>query len=82
MESGIIYGTLIDPILKPMRKRVANEIHTNSTIIDIACGTGAQIFELAKHCFHSTGIDLSESMIEFAKKSARKQNLTNTNRRN
>lgn len=76
-ESGKFYGTLIDPILAPMRKRVADEIKPNQNIIDIACGTGAQVFELAKFATKVTGIDLSESMITHAKSASDKRDISN-----
>ena len=62
-ECGIFYGTFIDPLVNSMRKRVASEIKPNSTVIDVACGTGAQVFEMAKNAKRVVGIDLSESMI-------------------
>lgn len=77
VESGKFYGTVLDPILAPMRKRVALEIGANKTVIDIACGTGAQLFEIAGKAAKVTGVDLSESMIDFAKKSARNKNISN-----
>lgn len=67
-ECGIFYGTFIDPLVNSMRKRVASEIKPNSTVIDVACGTGAQVFEMAKNTKRVVGIDLSESMISFALK--------------
>ena len=69
VESGIFYGTFIDPILKPMRRRVADFINPGESVLDVACGTGAQIFELAGKVSKATGVDLSESMIKKALKS-------------
>jgi len=77
VESGMFYSTVIDPILAPIRKRIANEIEPNQKIIDIACGTGAQAFELAKISSKITGIDLSESMINYAKSSCLKKEVSN-----
>jgi ubiquinone/menaquinone biosynthesis C-methylase UbiE len=76
-ESGKFYGTLIDPILKPMRKRVAIEIPPGNSVLDIACGTGAQVFELSKNASKVTGVDLSHSMIEFAKATAKRKEMSN-----
>ena len=76
-ESGIFYATFIDPLLKPMRKHVINEIDPNSSVIDIACGTGAQVFEIAKIAKQTVGIDLSESMIKYATKMSINQTLNN-----
>ncbi len=72
-ESGPFYSTFIDPLLTTMRKRVALEIKSNEKVIDIACGTGAQVFALSKVAAKITGVDLSESMINFAKKASLKQ---------
>ena len=76
-ESGKFYGTLIDPVLKRMRLHVALEIQADQTVVDIACGTGAQVFELAKTASKVIGIDYSDSMIQFAKKTAQNQKLSN-----
>ncbi len=77
-ESGPFYSTFIDPLLTTMRKRIALEIKLNEKVIDIACGTGAQAFALSKVATKVTGIDLSESMINFAKKASVKQKTSNT----
>lgn len=77
VESGSFYSTVLDPILAPMRKRVTNEINTGEKIIDIACGTGAQVFELCETASEIVGVDLSESMINHAQNSVRKRNLLN-----
>lgn len=77
VESGSFYSTVLDPILTPMRKRVTNEINAGEKIIDIACGTGAQVFELCETASEIVGIDLSESMINHAQNSVRKRNIPN-----
>jgi ubiquinone/menaquinone biosynthesis C-methylase UbiE len=76
-ESGKFYGTLVDPILKPMRKHVAREIKSKESVIDIACGTGAQVFELAKKASSVVGVDYSDSMLGFAKEQALKHHFEN-----
>lgn len=77
VESGIFYSTVIDPILAPVRKRVAMEIKAGEKVIDIACGTGAQVFEIAENALNVAGIDLSESMIQYAKKTSKIKNIKN-----
>jgi ubiquinone/menaquinone biosynthesis C-methylase UbiE len=77
VESGKFYGKVLDPILASMRKRVALEIGANKTVIDIACGTGAQLFEIAEKAVKVTGVDLSESMIDFAIKETKKRSISN-----
>lgn len=41
-----------------------------AAILDIGCGTGRHSIELAKRGYKMTGLDLSEKMLEVAKKSA------------
>ena len=77
LESGIVYSFLIDPLLGGLRRLVAVHVKSGETVIDIACGTGAQLFELANKTASSTGIDISESMVRFAARNATKRNLTN-----
>ena len=77
VESGIFYGTVVDPVLTPLRKKVTDELTPGQKIIDIACGTGAQLFDIAKIAVQITGVDLSESMISYAKKKAKKLGISN-----
>ena len=77
VESGPFYSTVIDPILAPLRKRVTAEIKPHEKVLDIACGTGSQLFEIAKTASFVTGVDLSESMINFATKTSRNRNILN-----
>lgn len=70
IESGLFYSTVIDPVLVSMRKKVNRQIPSGQKILDVACGTGAQVFELAPFAKEVTGIDLSESMIRKAFRAA------------
>jgi 2-polyprenyl-3-methyl-5-hydroxy-6-metoxy-1,4-benzoquinol methylase len=45
-------------------------------ILDVGCGTGRHAIELSKRGYHVTGIDLSESQLERARKKASAQHLT------
>jgi len=56
--------------LFPIRKKAAQFLSLNSPakIIDVATGTGAQAYELAKLGFDVTGVDLSPEMLKQAKK--------------
>ena len=77
VESGIFYGTFVDPLLTRLRMRVSAEIKQGETVIDIACGTGVQAFALANKASQVTGIDLSQSMIDYASKKLLKTGLKN-----
>ncbi|MFB3764991.1 MAG: class I SAM-dependent methyltransferase [Methanotrichaceae archaeon] len=46
-------------------------------LLDVACGTGDFAIFCAKRIKHAHGIDISEGMIELAKKNARANGLTN-----
>lgn len=78
VETGFFYGNFIDPILTGVRKKVAAQISMDETVIDIACGTGAQVLELAEKSKRVVGIDLSESMIEYARQQSIKRKIENT----
>ena len=77
VESGIFYGTFVDPLLNGLRKRVLHEIKHGEKVIDIACGTGAQCFAMAAKAGKVTGVDLSESMIRFARNKKAKSLFSN-----
>ena len=77
VESGWFYSVVIDPVLAGMRKRVNREIPAGQKILDVACGTGAQVFELAPFAKEVTGIDVSESMIRKAEQTKEKRNISN-----
>jgi len=47
----------------------------NKRILDIGCGTGRHVIELAKRGYNVTGIDLSESQLNRAIEKAKKENL-------
>ena len=66
VESGGFYSTFVDPVLMKMRKRIADKVEPGKNIIDVACGTGAQVFELASKSEFVVGVDLSDSMINKA----------------
>ena len=78
IESGRFYGTAIDPLLTRLRKHVSSEISTGEQVIDIACGTGSQVFDLAGKTSRAVGIDLSASMIHWANKKSLQKKLVNT----
>ncbi|SHJ50046.1 demethylmenaquinone methyltransferase / 2-methoxy-6-polyprenyl-1,4-benzoquinol methylase [Tangfeifania diversioriginum] len=73
VESGIFYSTVIDPVLAGMRKRIARQINPGEKVLDVACGTGAQVFEMAKTAREVVGADLSESMYKKALKTLKKK---------
>lgn len=81
VESGVFYSNVIDPVLVSVRKKVNREIPQGQKILDVACGTGAQVFELAPFAKEVTGIDLSESMVRKAEQTKEKRNFANVHLR-
>jgi ubiquinone/menaquinone biosynthesis C-methylase UbiE len=66
---GSFFHRFLDPQLTENRKVTVDYIPEGSSVLDIACGTGQLCFELKeqKHCL-VVGLDLSLSMLEFARK--------------
>jgi len=64
------YDNLIDPLLKNLRVSVAGfaGLKPGQSVLDVCCGTGAQVMEYAKLGAVAAGIDLSPKMLEIAKR--------------
>ena len=67
--SSSIYRWLIDPLLAPLRPKIARLClkHGPGPILDIGTATGAQCRVLDTAGIHTVGLDLSEAMIAAAK---------------
>ena len=75
---GWWYRRVIDPMSGGgLARAVADFLDPGTTVLDIACGTGALACYLASHCREVVGIDLSSKMIAFARQQATKQGLRN-----
>ncbi len=72
-----LYSKIIDPFSKEINGIIASFIETDSSVIDVGCGTGALLFQLSKKFKHAVGIDLTLKMIQFANKQKLKGNYTN-----
>lgn len=57
---------LIEKILKK---------HKVETVLDLTCGTGSQVFWLAKRGYKVTGADFSPALLNIAKEKARKEKI-------
>jgi len=69
---GWVYRTVIDPALAPIRELVGRWIPDGSAVIDIGCGTGAQLFALSSKIARGFGVDHSMTQIEHAQQRALK----------
>lgn len=74
---GYIYWKLVDRANIELRSIIAGYIDPLSKVIDIGCGTGALVFELAKRCSVVFGIDASSKMIAFAEERKQKEKIMN-----
>jgi len=68
--SSTIYRWLIDPLLCPLRPRIARlcSKHAMNNVLDIGTATGAQCRTLGAAGIHAVGLDLSEAMVAAARK--------------
>lgn len=64
---GKPYELLFDRALKEIRGLIVEKIEPGSTVIDIGCGTGSLVFDLATKCKSVTGVELSTKMVAHAK---------------
>jgi len=67
----------MDPSLFGIRKRIAAMIPQGSRVIDVGCGTGAQLFYLSGQIEYGFGVELSETMINAAKKQSQIDRVKN-----
>jgi ubiquinone/menaquinone biosynthesis C-methylase UbiE len=64
------YGNLIDPLFRDVRRSIPGFIgmRAGEKVLDVCCGTGAQVLEYSRHGLQATGIDLDPKMILTANK--------------
>lgn len=73
------YGALVDPLLKDMRASITEFAGMNpgDRVLDVCCGTGAQVLLYGRHGILATGIDISPAMLKMAERNKAKQSLDN-----
>ena len=65
---GWIYAKIIDTQPIPFRYKIFNYLKSNHSVLDIGCGTGAFTAEIARKCKRVTGVDISQTQIDLARK--------------
>jgi ubiquinone/menaquinone biosynthesis C-methylase UbiE len=62
------YETVIDPVLKGLRKFTPefSGMKAGDKVIDVCCGTGAQVLEYGRYNIIATGVDSSRDMLRIA----------------
>jgi ubiquinone/menaquinone biosynthesis C-methylase UbiE len=74
------YENLIDPILRNVRQLIPEfaGMEAGDEVLDVCCGTGAQVIEYGQHGMLATGIDKEQSMLSVALRNKEKLNSVNT----
>lgn len=77
--SFLSYENFIDPILRNIRQLVPgfSGMKAGDRVLDVCCGTGAQVFEYARRGILATGIDKEKSMLRVALENKDKLNSEN-----
>ena len=73
------YETLVDPLLQDLRKFIPefSGMKAGDKVIDVCCGTGAQVLEYGRHGIIATGIDSSQDMLKIATRNRMRQKAVN-----
>jgi ubiquinone/menaquinone biosynthesis C-methylase UbiE len=73
------YGNLIDPLFRDVRRFTPDfaGMKAGERVIDVCCGTGAQVLEYGRRGIEAIGIDLDPNMIEAAVKNKTGSQLPN-----
>jgi ubiquinone/menaquinone biosynthesis C-methylase UbiE len=73
------YETLVDPLLRDIRKYIPefSGMRAGDKVVDVCCGTGAQVLEYGRRGIVATGIDISPSMLKIAMRNIRRQKAVN-----
>jgi SAM-dependent methyltransferase len=74
---GAFYAWVLDPILKEVRNQILSQIPKDTYVVDMACGTGALAFELAKMGNRVIGVELSKAMHHYSQQKLSKIPLSN-----
>ena len=73
------YETLVDPLLRDIRKCTPefSGMKVGDKVLDVCCGTGAQVLEYGHRGIIATGIDISPNMLNIAMRTRMKQKAVN-----
>jgi SAM-dependent methyltransferase len=74
---GWLYRKFLDPSLADIRKRISRLIPENTTVLDVGCGTGDQLFYLSSQIRRGIGVELSATMIKTCEDQARARGINN-----
>lgn len=71
------YEILIDPLLKDIREitPVFSGMKPGDRVLDVCCGTGAQVIEYGRRGIYASGLDISIGMLKVAVKNQKKNGM-------
>jgi len=77
---SFIFEKLIDPILSNVRQYtpVFSGMKADERVLDVCCGTGAQVIEYGRRGIFAIGIDIDPNMLAIALRNKVKQASSNT----
>ncbi|RJO61746.1 MAG: methyltransferase domain-containing protein [Dehalococcoidia bacterium] len=67
---SINYATIVDPVLRGVRRYVPDfaGMKAGDSVLDVCCGSGAQVYEYTRRGLVATGLDNSQEMFALAEK--------------
>ena len=76
-ESAASYDVFNEEISRVINKAIENILkqHKVKSVLDMTCGTGSQVFYLAKKGYEVVGSDISDTMLAIAQQRAKEENL-------
>lgn len=75
--SAFIYKNVIDRILSGVQASIIERLNSDDNVLDVACGTGSLSISMSEVAQKVTGLDLSEEMVDLARRTAHKKGATN-----
>jgi len=67
----------VDKYLRPIRRQMVDLVKPDTTVVDIGCGNGDLLFQLADKISSGTGIDYSHALIEYARHRQQAERISN-----
>ena len=73
------YETLVDPLFRDIRRYIPefSGMRAGDKVVDVCCGTGAQVLEYGHRGIVATGIDISPGMLKVATRNMERQKVAN-----
>jgi ubiquinone/menaquinone biosynthesis C-methylase UbiE len=73
------YENIVDPVLRNVREilPVFAGMNAGDSVLDVCCGTGAQVLEFSRHGMLARGIDIDVTMLATALKNQKKLGIAN-----